>query len=85
MANLYFFTLFGTQLTLFASFRYANVNYTWDNRIAFSHLFLMDWDAAREVTSYPPPTGPNAVYTKEAFYNHLNFAVSQVSPITCAY
>lgn len=28
------------QLCLFAHSRYIHVNYTWDNKVAFSHLFL---------------------------------------------
>jgi hypothetical protein len=54
------------------------VNYTWDNKIAFSHLFLKDWDTSREITSYPPTTGPLAVYTKEDFYQYIDFAVKRV-------
>ncbi|CAL8109821.1 unnamed protein product [Orchesella dallaii] len=68
-----FFVTF--QLCLFATYRYANVNYTWDNKITFSHLFLKDWDSSREITSYPPTTGPLAVYRKEDFYKYLDFAI----------
>lgn len=39
----------------------------------------MDWDASREITSYPPTTGPLAVYTKDKFYNFVDFAVNSVS------
>lgn len=37
------------QLCLFAHNNYMHVNYAWDNRIAFSHLFLKGWDATQEV------------------------------------
>lgn len=37
------------QLCLFAHNNYIHVNYTWDNRIAFSHLFLRGWDNSLEV------------------------------------
>lgn len=37
------------QLCLFAHNNYTHVNYTWDNRIAFSHIFLRGWDATQEV------------------------------------
>lgn len=40
------------QLCLFAHNNYIHVNYTWDNRIAFSHLFLRGWDSSLEVTYY---------------------------------
>lgn len=38
------------QLWLFAYSNYKHVNYTWDNRITFSHLFLKGWDATQEVS-----------------------------------
>jgi len=37
------------QLCLFAHNNYMHVNYTWDNRVTFSHLFLMGWDPTQEV------------------------------------
>lgn len=40
------------QLCLFAHNNYIHVNYTWDNRIAFSHLFLRGWDSSLEVSYY---------------------------------
>lgn len=41
-----------TQLCLFAHNNYIHVNYTWDNRIAFSHLFLRGWDSVQEVKKF---------------------------------
>lgn len=70
------------QLCLFANSRYTHVNYTWDNRIAFSHLFLKDWDPIREVDTYPPATGPMALYKVEEFFDTINFAVLGVSTIS---
>ncbi|XP_054731845.1 mucolipin-3-like isoform X3 [Anastrepha obliqua] len=63
------------QLCLFAHSRYNHINYTWDNRIAFSHLFLRGWDASLEVESYPPSVGPFALYEKADFYNTIDYAV----------
>ncbi|XP_069694607.1 mucolipin-3-like isoform X2 [Periplaneta americana] len=63
------------QLCLFAHSRYNHVNYTWDNRIAFSHLFLKGWDATREVNSYPPGVGPLALYKINEFYSTVDYAV----------
>lgn len=37
------------QLCLFAHNNYMHVNYTWDNRVTFSHLFLKGWDSTQEV------------------------------------
>nr|NVI71471.1 transient receptor potential cation channel, mucolipin ortholog [Cucujiformia] len=51
-----------------------HVNYTWDNRISFSHLFLRGWDATREINSYPPTAGPLAIYQIDDFYETINFA-----------
>ncbi|CAD7005200.1 mucolipin-3 [Ceratitis capitata] len=63
------------QLCLFAHSRYNHINYTWDNRIAFSHLFLRGWDSSREVESYPPSVGPFALYEKSEFYDTIDYAV----------
>ncbi|XP_073947618.1 mucolipin-3-like [Choristoneura fumiferana] len=62
------------QLCLFAHNRYNHVNYTWDNRISFSHLFLLGWDSTREINAYPPGAGPLAVYKLDEFYNALDYA-----------
>ncbi|XP_053606393.1 mucolipin-3-like [Plodia interpunctella] len=62
------------QLCLFAHNRYNHVNYTWDNRISFSHLFLLGWDSTREINAYPPGAGPLAIYKQEDFYSTLDFA-----------
>ncbi|XP_023013559.1 mucolipin-3 [Leptinotarsa decemlineata] len=62
------------QLCLFAYHQYKHVNYTGDNRIAFSHLFLRGWDATREINVYPPAAGPLAVYKEEDFYLTIDYA-----------
>lgn len=64
------------QLCLFAHNRYNHVNYTWDNRISFSHLFLMGWDSTREINAYPPGAGPLAVYKLDEFYDSIDYAVA---------
>ena len=50
--------------------------------ITFRELFLKDWDPAREVVTYPPPTGPYAVYTKNDFYSTIDYAIKAYSNIT---
>ncbi|KAJ8964303.1 hypothetical protein NQ314_005003 [Rhamnusium bicolor] len=62
------------QLCLFAHSRYNHVNYTWDNRITFSHLFLKGWDSTREINTYPPATGPLAIYKIEQFFSTIDYA-----------
>ena len=62
------------QLCLFAHTRYNHVNYTWDNRVTFSHLFLLGWDRGMEVSSYPPGSGPLALYDKDSFFKTIDFA-----------
>lgn len=64
------------QLCLFAHSRYVHVNYTWDNRVSFSHLFLRGWDDTSEVESYPAAKGPFALYFQEDFYETIDFAVN---------
>lgn len=65
-----------TQLCIFAHNRYKHVNYAWDNRVTFSHLFLRGWDTTREVNSYPPAVGPLALYAKEDFFLTVDYAIS---------
>nr|NVI71452.1 transient receptor potential cation channel, mucolipin ortholog [Cucujiformia] len=61
-----------------------HVNYTWDNRISFSHLFLKGWDATREINSYPPTAGPLAIYQIEDVYATIDFAFDGYSKISGA-
>lgn len=63
------------QLCLFAHKNYIHVNYTWDNRISFSHLFLRKWDTMLEIPAYPPAAGPLAIYKKDEFYDTLDYAL----------
>nr|NVI71369.1 transient receptor potential cation channel, mucolipin ortholog [Cucujiformia] len=58
-----------------------HVNYTWDNKVTFSHLFLKGWDTTREVNSYPPTSGPLAVYQIDEFYSNIDFAFHGYSNI----
>ncbi|XP_072161713.1 mucolipin-3 isoform X1 [Bemisia tabaci] len=73
VVKIFFVTI---QLCLFAHSRYNHVNYSWDNRISFSHLFLKGWDTTREVNAYPPALGPMAVYKKDTFFESLDFALT---------
>lgn len=70
--------VFTFQLWLFAEQRYSHVAYLWDTRVSFAHMFLFGWDSSREVTVYPPADGPLAVYTKDEFYNYLDYALKSV-------
>ncbi|XP_059623034.1 mucolipin-3-like [Phlebotomus argentipes] len=63
------------QLCLFAHSRYNHINYTWDNRVTFSHLFLNGWDESREVESYPPSVGPLALYVQSDFFQTIDYAI----------
>ena len=54
--------LITAQILIFGQFRYAHTNYYKDNHIAFEHLFLRNWDSAREINAYPPGnTLPNSL------------------------
>ncbi|XP_043501990.1 mucolipin-3-like isoform X1 [Polistes fuscatus] len=64
------------QLCIFAHNNYMHVNYTSDNRITFSHLFLRGWDSTLEVPAYPPATGPLALYKKDAFFSTIDYALT---------
>ncbi|XP_041986325.1 mucolipin-3-like [Aricia agestis] len=72
------------QLCLFAHNRYNHVDYTWDNRISFSHLFLLGWDSTREINAYPPGAGPLAIYKADEFYNTLDYAYEGYSNLSNA-
>nr|NVI71390.1 transient receptor potential cation channel, mucolipin ortholog [Cucujiformia] len=61
-----------------------HVNYTWDNRITFSHLFLKGWDATREINSYPPTAGPLAIYKMKEFYETVDYAFEGYSKVSNA-
>uniref|UniRef100_A0A182JTW3 Mucolipin extracytosolic domain-containing protein n=1 Tax=Anopheles christyi TaxID=43041 RepID=A0A182JTW3_9DIPT len=64
------------QLCLFAHSRYTHVNYTWDNTVTFSHLFLRGWDITMEVNNYPPETGPLSVYMIDEFFKTIDYAAA---------
>lgn len=64
------------QLCLFAYSRYNHVNYTWDNRITFSHLFLLGWDPQYEVQSYPPSLGPLSIYVQDDYFKTIDYAIN---------
>ena len=49
-----------------------------NTEVAFSHLFLQEWDVTREAPPYPPSAGPLAVYSKENFHQYLDFAIENV-------
>ncbi|KAF5279758.1 hypothetical protein FQA39_LY05448 [Lamprigera yunnana] len=63
------------QLCLFANNRYNHIDYTWDNRVTFSHLFLNGWDSSREINTYPPSAGPLAIYKVDEFFETVNYAL----------
>lgn len=64
------------QLCLFAHSRYKHVNYTWDNKVTFSHLFLKGWTSELEAVSYPPTQGPLSVYIVPEFFETIDYAIS---------
>lgn len=64
------------QLCIFAHSRYNHVNYTWDNKVTFSHLFLRGWDSTQEVLAYPPESGPLSIYIIDDFYATIDYAIN---------
>ncbi|GFW39889.1 mucolipin-3 [Trichonephila clavipes] len=49
---------------------------------SFQHMLLKDWTALRGVVSYPPSTGPNAVYTKPDLYANIENGIKTYANIT---
>ena len=74
--------LITAQILIFGQFRYAHTNYYKDNHIAFEHLFMRNWDAAREIHAYPPATGKYALYKKESFYAFFNYTADTFSRLS---
>lgn len=66
--------LVSMQLYLFGNYRYQQFNYTTDNTVTFSHLFLRGWDATREIKAYPASAGPLAIYKVEEFFSTIDYA-----------
>ncbi|RXG68941.1 Mucolipin-3 [Armadillidium vulgare] len=69
------------QLCMFAIQRYNHVSYLWDTKVSLSHLFIQGWDSSREIVSYPPSTGPLAVYDIQQFYDFIDFSVNSFAHI----
>ncbi|KAF5269959.1 hypothetical protein FQR65_LT05758 [Abscondita terminalis] len=76
MVQLIKIVLVTIQLCLFANSRYTHVDYTWDNRVTFSHIFLNGWDPSREINSYPPSAGPLAIYKSKEFFETIDYALN---------
>lgn len=72
------------QLCLFAHSRYNHVNYTWGNKVTFSHLFLKGWDTTMEVTAYPPNNGPLAIFLEKNFYETIDYALNGYANLSSA-
>lgn len=68
---------------MFASQRYSHVTYLWNTKVTFSHLFIKEWDTSREITAYPPATGPLAIYQIQEFYEFLDFSTVAVRLFKC--
>lgn len=73
--------LITAQLLIFGQFRYAHTNYYKDNQITFEHLFLKNWDAAREINAYPPATGKYAIYKKQTFFDLFDYTATTFNAI----
>ncbi|KFM57639.1 Mucolipin-3, partial [Stegodyphus mimosarum] len=49
---------------------------------SFRHIFLLGWTPLRDVVSYPPSTGPYAVYTKPEFFQNIDYVIKTYANIT---
>ena len=59
--------------------RYEFVDYQQKTSVALSHIMFKGWDPAWETMPYPATTGQYALYTTQDFYDHLNYAMTNVS------
>jgi len=69
------------QLWIFADYRFSQLTYFANQEVSMHHLFIKNWDPAREVQAYPPATGKLALYTKKEFVEFLDHAVSSWATI----
>lgn len=60
------------QLVLFGLSNQVVVNFKEENTMTFKHLFLKDYDESSDDSF--------AVYTQNDVYDHMFYAVEQVSP-----
>ena len=63
---------------MFASFRDTHIFYARNTEVAFSHMFLKDWDMGSSDPPYPKAAGPLSVYNKQQYYEFLDFAIKNV-------
>lgn len=60
------------QLVLFGLSNQVVVTFKEENTMTFKHLFLKDYDESSDA--------PISVYTQQDVYDHIFYAVEQVSP-----
>lgn len=70
------------QLVLFGYDSYAYQQQHRDTNVALDHIFLKGWDSVREIASYPPASGPYAVYTKDDYFAHLDNVIRRFTNVT---
>ena len=63
---------------MFASFRDTHIFYARNTEVAFSHMFLKDWDMGSSDPPYPKAAGPLSVYNRQQYYEYLDFAIQNV-------
>lgn len=59
--------------------RYEFVDYEQKTTIALNHIMFKGWDPSWETMPYPATTGEYALYQTQEFYDHLNYAMTNVS------
>jgi len=70
------------QIMYFGNEMSRYLTYEDNTQTAFREMLLDGWDATREIYAYPPSTGTYAVYTSDAFYNSLNYAIHNYINLT---
>ncbi|CAG2105299.1 unnamed protein product [Medioppia subpectinata] len=71
-----------TQLLIYGYDMSGHLAQESNSMIAFRELLLANWDPVREVMAYPPSAGPYALYTRQDFYDGIDYAVRQFSNIS---
>ena len=69
-------------LSMFGSDMSRYLDHQGNIGVAFRQIFFSNWDPVREVMSYPPTAGPYAIYTKDDFFESVDYTIKQFSNIS---
>ncbi|XP_033121436.1 mucolipin-3-like isoform X2 [Anneissia japonica] len=69
------------QLWFFGYNQFSLVTFLEGNKLAFEHMFMLEWDVGYDAVAYPNTRSLYAIYEKDEFYEHVNHAVNQFTKL----